>query len=46
VLPRGQNFGRKSQKGPNKIVWVRENAGAEPLADLSKKGPKNGFALN
>jgi hypothetical protein len=36
VLPRGRNFGRKTQKGPKKIVWGRENL----LADLSKKGRK------
>jgi hypothetical protein len=27
VLPRGQNFGGKTQKGPKKIVWGRENLG-------------------
>jgi hypothetical protein len=40
VLPRGRNLGRKSQKGPKKIVWSRENEGAELLEDLSKKGRK------
>jgi hypothetical protein len=25
VLPRGRNFGRKPQKGPEKILWGREN---------------------
>jgi hypothetical protein len=27
VLPRGQNFGRKAQKGPKKIEWGREDLG-------------------
>jgi hypothetical protein len=43
VLPRGQNFGRKTQKGPNKIVWgltrgsppfYITNAGGEPRVKL------------
>jgi hypothetical protein len=27
VLPSGRNFDRKTQNGPNKIVWRRENLG-------------------
>jgi hypothetical protein len=37
VLPRGQNFGRKTQKGPKNCVGPGKFE-AEFLADLSKKG--------
>jgi hypothetical protein len=40
VLPRGRNFGRKSQKGPKKIVWSRENEGPNFWKIYQKRGEK------
>jgi hypothetical protein len=40
VLPRGRNFGRKTQKGPTKKLAGPGKSGAELLPDWSKKGRK------
>jgi hypothetical protein len=40
VLPRGRNFGRKAQKGPEKKLAGPGKSGAELLPDLLKKGRK------
>jgi hypothetical protein len=42
VLPRGRNFGRKSQKGREIKLTGPGKSGAELLPDLSKKGRKGG----
>jgi hypothetical protein len=42
VLPRGRNFGRKTKKGPTKIVWRRENLRLnfwQIYQKRAKKGP-------
>jgi hypothetical protein len=40
VLPRGRNFGRKTQKGPKKIVWGRENLGPNFWQIFQKRAEK------
>jgi hypothetical protein len=40
VLPRGRNFGRKTQKGPEKIVWGRENLGPKFWQIYQKRAEK------
>jgi hypothetical protein len=40
VLPRGLNFGRKTQKGPKKMVWGRENLGPKFWQIYQKRAEK------
>jgi hypothetical protein len=40
VLPRSRNFGRKTQKGPKKIVWGRESLGPNFLQNYQKRAEK------
>jgi hypothetical protein len=40
VLPRGRNFSRKTQKGPKKIVWGRENLGPNFSQIYQKRAEK------